>query len=93
MIYANSTPDGTIVNLEGDIFDLIEEITSIIHSAKEDFTERYPKEVVDKIITLCGEMAYADEDDIEGILKDFEKTLERIIDCETNSGKKMDTME
>lgn len=65
------------VHIHGSTADVIFDLITAIKAVRETLTNTYGEEHADMLISMCGEVAYADPDDAKKIL---EKHAEEVKD-------------
>ena len=76
MINAESKRHGVEVRLTGDAVELIEELTAVIRGIKETFNSTFVGDVGELLIAYAGKMAFASEDERDGITEEIIQILE-----------------
>ena len=70
--------DNSGVHISGSSSELTFELANIISAIRETFECEYGKEFTGLIISLCGELAYADDDDVEKVMKRYSEEVKKI---------------
>lgn len=70
--------DNLGVHISGNSADLTFELANIITAVRETFEAEYGKEFTGLIISLCGELAYTDDDDVEKVMKRYSEEVKKI---------------
>lgn len=76
MIRAESKTHGVEVRLTGNPTELLEELTAVIRGIKETFNSTFVGDVGELLIAYAGKLAFASEDERDGIIDEVIKILE-----------------
>ena len=76
MIRAESKKHGVEVRLTGDATELLEELTAVIRGVKETFKTTFVGDVGELLIAYAEKLAFASEDERDGIIDEVIKILE-----------------
>ena len=76
MIRAESKKHGVEVRLTGDATELLEELTAVIRGIKETFNTKFVGDVGELLIAYAGKLAFASEDERDGIIDEVINILE-----------------
>ena len=76
MIKAESKTHGVEVRLTGDATELLEELTAVIRGIKETFKSTFVGDVGELLIAYAGKLAFASEDERDGIIDEVINILE-----------------
>ena len=63
MIKAEQTKGRIAVAIRGDYMDVIQEFTAIVNSVRERLSSEMPEAVADELISMCGKLAYTEDED------------------------------
>ena len=62
----------------GNSADLTFELAHIISAVRETFEREYGEEFTGLIISLCGELAYTNDNDVEKVMKRYSEEVKKI---------------
>ena len=65
MIKASDKGMATEVKIEGELVELLDELTGILISMRQILEDKYGKREAEEIIAICGKVAFADKAHIE----------------------------
>lgn len=75
MIKAHDNGERTEIKIHGTLITLVSELTSILRSLRNDFTQTFDETFADEVIANAGRMAFAktdeEEDEVERELNDI----------------------
>ena len=79
MINASDNGMATAVKIEGELSEILEELTGILISMRQMLEDKYGKREAEEIIAICGKVAFADKAHIESAQDEMVDYLESML--------------